>query len=141
MFQKRLKSVLKMMYQIYYYKQHKPISYVMTNYHKYYGIIESLVKDKLGVVEIELKYVMTFNSLSMHFHHASMDFSIDETEVQMIDITEIQSYILMLLELNNDERHDYLGRKDFYYYIDSNWCEIDRKDNSIFPKSPFCDYR
>ena len=69
-----------------------------------------------------------------------MDCSIDDTKIQMIDVIEIKSYLVMLLELSNDVRNDYLGRKELYYYIDYNWCEMDRKNNLITPKSPFCDY-
>ena len=94
----------------------------------------------MGAVEIEFEYVMTIDSLLIHFHRASMDFSINDTEVQMINEIEIESYILMLLELSNDERHDYLGRKGLYYCIDYNWCEMNRKNNLITPKSNFCDY-
>ena len=69
-----------------------------------------------------------------------MDCSIDDTKIQMIDVIKIKSYLVMLLELSNDVRNDYLGRKELYYYIDYNWCEMDRKNNMIIPKSPFCVY-
>ena len=120
-----------------FYKQHKPISFVMTNDGKYYGIIESSEKDKLGAVEIEFEHVMTINSLSMHFHRSITDFSINDTDVQMINEIEIQSYLLMLPELGNDERHSNLGTKELYYCIDYNWCEMDQKNNLITPKSSF----
>ena len=47
----------------------------------------------------------------------------------------------MLPELGNDERRDYIGRKELYYCIDYNWCEMDRKNNLITPKSYFYDYK
>ena len=97
--------------------------------------------DKLGDVEIKFEHVMTIDSLSINFHHVSMNCSIDDTEFQKIYVIEMQSYLLMLLELNNDEGYDYLGRKDLYYCIDFSYYEIDRKNNIIIPKSPFCDYR
>ena len=125
----------------YCYKQHEPISFVIINNNKYYDIIESLEKNKLGAVEIEFKHVMTIDSLSMHFHRASMDFSINDTDAQMINEIEIKSYLLMLPELGNDEIHTILGTKELYYCIDYNWCEMDQKNNLINPKSPFCDYR
>ena len=84
---------------------------------------------------------MTIDSLTMHFHRASMDYSINDTDVQMINEIEIQSYLLMLPELGNDERHTYLGTKELYYCIDCNWCDMDQKNNLITPKSPFSDYR
>ena len=123
-----------------FYKQHKPISFIMTNDNKYYGMIESPEKDKLGAVEIEFEYVMTVDSLSIHFHRVYMNCSINDTVVQMINEIELQSYFVMLLELGNDERNGYLERKEFYYCIDYNWCETDRKNNLITPKSPFCEY-
>ena len=43
----------------------------------------------MGAVEIEFEYVMTIDSLSMHFHRASMDCSINDTDVQMINEIEI----------------------------------------------------
>ena len=46
---------------------------------------------------------MTIDSLSMHFHRVSMDCSINDTDVQMVNEIEIQSYLLMLLDLGNDE--------------------------------------
>ena len=57
----------------------------------------------MGAVEIEFEYVMTIDSLSMHFHRVSMDCSINDTDVQMVNEIEIQSYLLMLLDLGNDE--------------------------------------
>jgi len=123
-----------------FYKQHKAISFIMTNDNKYYGMIESSEKDKLGAVEIKFEYVTTIDSLSMHFHRVSMNCSINDTEVQMIDEIEIQSYLVMLPELGNDETNDYLGRKEVYYCIDYNWNEMDRENNLITPKSPFCKY-
>ena len=59
----------------------------------------------------------------------------DNTEIFMVDEMEIQ------LQLSNDEIYDYLGRKELYYCIDSNWCEMDRMNNLIIPKLPCCDYR
>ena len=112
----------------------------MTNDNKYYGMIESSEKDKLGAVEIRFEYVKAIDSLSMHFHRVSMNCSINDTEVQMIDEIEIQSYLVMLPELGNDETNDYLGRKEVYYCIDYNWNEMDRENNLITPKSPFCKY-
>ena len=123
-----------------FYKQHKAISFIMTTDNKYYGMIESSEKDKLGAVEIKFEYVMTIDSLSMHFHRVSMNCSINDTEVKMINEIEIQSYLVMLPELGNDERDDYLGRKELYYCIDYNWNEMDRENNLITPKSPFCKY-
>ena len=89
-----------------FYKQHKPISFIMTNDNKYYGMIESSEKAKLGAVKIKFEYVMTIDSLSMHFHRVSIDCSINDTEVRIINEIEIQSYLFMLPELGNDERHD-----------------------------------
>jgi len=83
---------------------------------------------------------MTIVSLSIHFHRVSMNCSINDTEVQMINEIEIQSHLVMLLELGNDERNDYPERKELYHCIDYNWCEMDRKNNLITPKSPFCIY-
>ena len=103
-------------------------------------MIESSEKDKLGAVEIKFEYVMTIDSLSIHFHRVYMNCSINDTVVQMINEIELQSYFVMLLELGNDERNGYLERKEFYYCIDYNWCETDRKNNLITPKSPFCKY-
>ena len=103
-------------------------------------MIKSSEMDKLGAVEIEFEYVVTIDALTKHFHRASMDCSINDTEVQMINEIEIQSYLFMLQELGNDERHDYLRRKELHYGIDYNWCEMDRKNTLIISKSPFCDY-
>ena len=123
-----------------FYKQHKLTSFIMTNNTKYYGMIESSENDKLGAVKIELEYVIAIDSLTIHFHSASIDCSINDTKVQMINEIQIQSYLLMLTELDNDERRDYLGRKGVYYCIDYNWCEMYRNNNLITPKSHFCDY-
>ena len=46
----------------------------------------------------------------------------------------------MLPELINDERNDCLGRKELHYCIDSNYCEMVRKNNMMFTKSSFCVY-
>ena len=59
----------------------------------------------------------------------------------MIDDIEKQSCLLMLPELSNDKIHYYPGRKELYYCIVSNWCEINRKNTLIIPKSHCCDYR
>ena len=112
----------------------------MTNDNKYSGMIDSLEKDKLDVVEIKFEHVMTIECLTMNFHHASMNYSINNTEVQMIDVIEIQSDLLMLPELSNDDRHNYVGRKKLYYCVGSNWCEMDQKNDMIIPESPFCVY-
>ena len=42
-------------------KQHKPISFEMTNDKKYYSTIEEFESEKIGVVEIELKYAKTID--------------------------------------------------------------------------------
>ena len=94
-----------------FYKQHKLISFITTNDTKYNGMIESSENDKLGAVEIELEYVIAIDSLTIHFHSASIDCSINDTKVQMINEIEIQSYLLMLTKLDNNERRDYLGRR------------------------------
>ena len=96
--------------------------------------------DKLGDVEIKFGHVMAIDSLSINFHRVFMNCSIDDTEFQKVDVIEMQSYLLMLLELSNDEGYDYLGRKELYYCIDYNWNEMDRENNLITPKSPFCKY-
>ena len=49
-------------------------------------MIESLERDRLGVIEIKFDHAMTIDSLTMNLHHTSMDYSIDNTEVQMIDV-------------------------------------------------------
>ena len=97
--------------------------------------------NRLGDVVIKIEHIMTIDSLSLNFYHASMDFSIDNTEIFMIDEIEIQSYLLMFTEWSNDEIHDYLRRKALNYCIDSNWWEMDQKNNLIFTKSLCCDYR
>ena len=58
----------------------------MTNDNTYYCMIESLERDRLGVIEIKFDHAMTIDSLTMNLHHTSMDYSIDNTEVQMIDV-------------------------------------------------------
>ena len=68
---------------------------------------------------------MTIDSLTMHFHRASMDYSINDTDVQMINEIEVQSFLLILPELGNKIRHDFLGRKGLYYCIDYNWFEME----------------
>ena len=54
--------------------------------------------NRLGDVVIKIEHIMTIDSLSLNFYHASMDFSIDNTEIFMIDEIEIQSYLLMFTE-------------------------------------------
>ena len=109
----------------------------MTNDNKYHSMMESCKYDKLGIVEIKFEHVMSIDSLTMNFHHVSMDCSVDCTEVQMIDVIEIQSYLLILTELSNDKRTVNHERKELYYCIDSNWCEMNRKHYMIFLKSSF----
>ena len=68
-----------------FYKQHKPIYFIIKDDNKYYGMIEYSEKDKLDTVEIEFEYVMTIDSKSIHYYRASIDCSITDTEVQMIN--------------------------------------------------------
>ena len=50
------------MYYIFYYKQHKVTYFVITDDNKYYSTIEIFESEKLGVVEIELKYAKIIDS-------------------------------------------------------------------------------
>ena len=71
-------------------------------------MIESSGKHKLGATEIGFEYVMTIDSLSMHFHRVYMDCSINGTDVQLINKIEINLYPLMLPELGNDDKSGYI---------------------------------
>ena len=97
-------------------------------------MIEILVTDRLGVVEIQFEHVITIYSLSMIFYQISVHCFNGNTEIFMIDKIEIQPHLLILPESSNDEMHDYLERNELCYDIDSDWCEVDQKNNLLIPK-------
>ena len=128
------------MYYIFYYKQHKVTYFVITDDNKYYSTIEMFESEKLGVVEIELKYAKIIDSLAMNFHYTKIDCNIKHNAIAKFDERDIKTYLLMLPELNDTIMSYYHGDKELYYYIESYWSEIDKKNNLIIPKSPCCNY-
>ena len=69
----------------YNYKQHYPMFFVMTNDNKYYSAIVIFESEKLGVVEIELKYAKIIYLLAMNFHYVYIDYNIDYHDIAIID--------------------------------------------------------
>ena len=116
------------------YKQYKPISFVMTNDNKYYSTIEQFKSEKIGVVEFELKYAKTIDSLGMNFHYAYIDCNVEHNDIATINETNINTHLLMLPELKNTETSDYRGDKELYCCIDSYCCERNKQNDLIIPK-------
>ena len=122
------------------YRQHKPISMIMTKSDKYFAIIDLQLDDFIGGVPVKLKYFETIDSMAMNTHEVVIDCEIEDDDVEHIHKKNISKYLLILPISNDGNMSNTLSNKMIYYVIDSEWNELGSFNTLEYPISPFCIY-
>ena len=66
------------------YRQHKPISTIMTKSDKYFAIIDLQLDDFVGGVPVKLKYFKTIGSMAMNTHEVVINCEIEDDDVEHV---------------------------------------------------------
>ena len=88
---------------------------------------------------MQLKYYKTLSELSMTYHKVILDLSLIDLHLLPFEEDTIQHYLLQLLELG---KYGYINEEQnaSYYVIDSEWNELNKRNDFMPPKSPGCIY-
>ena len=122
------------------YRQHKPISIVMTQSNNYFAITDIQIDNFVGGVPVQLKYYTTIDSMAMNTHEVIIDCEIADTDVEQIQKKDISIYLLMLPISNDDNISNAFNNEMIYYIIDSEWNELGKCNTLQYPTSPHCLY-
>ena len=121
-----------------FFRRNRPLSAVKCLDDKYYGIVQK-VKGKLEAIPMQLKYYKTLSEISVTYHKVILDLSLSDLHLLPFEEDTIQNYLLLLPELGKD---GYINEEQnaSYYVIDSEWNELNERNDFMPPKSPGCIY-
>ena len=122
------------------YRQHKPISMIMTKTDKYFAIIDLQLDDFVGGVPVKLKYFKTIDSMAMNTHEVVINCEMEDDDVEHIHRENISKYLLILPISNDENMSNTFSNKMIYYVIGSEWNELWSYNTLEYPISPFCIY-